>query len=169
MKINIVSLILFCSFAATQALAQPPDGTGEHTFDGTSLIIAYPAGIVSIQGVHLSCTASLLSADDSFRQPCAASHAQAFYSTGNIPSRQGLSHDDEISINDITSVRFDASLVQPRTLFDHPASRIMLHIGKDYLHRITDFDPYHQHSDYRRFSPRNTSDFQYLIGRFRSD
>ena len=169
MKNKLFSLILTCSFVATASLAQPVDGTDEQAFDGTSLTIAYPTGVVSIQGVHLSCAASFLSANDSFRQPCTASHSQAIYSAGNIPSDQGLSHGEEIRIHDITPVRFDASLVQPRALFDHPGSRIMLHIGKSYLHRITDFDPYHQHSDYRRFSPRNTSDFQYLIGRFRTD
>ena len=169
MKNYIYLIILFFSFAATPVAGQPADPSEEPFFDGTSLTIAYPTGIISIQGMHLSCAASFLSTNNSFPQPCNVFYALASQSAGRIPSGQGLLHGDETGIHDITSIRFDATLVQPRTLFDHPGSRFMLHIGKSYLHRITDFDPFYQHSDYRRFSPRNTSDFEFLIGRFRTD
>ena len=169
MKNYIYLIILFFTFAATPVVGQPVDRSEEPSFEGTSLTIAYPTGIVSIQGIHLSCAASFLSTNYSFPQPCTVFDTQALHSAGKMPSGQGFSHGDVTRIHDITSIRLDASLVQSGTLFDHPGSRIMLHIGKGYLHRITDFDPYYQHSDYRRFTPRNTSEFEFLIGRFRTD
>ena len=167
MKYKILLLILSCSFAASSGLAQPDGTYQEQLYDSTSWNIVYPTGIVTEHSLRLPYVASIPSVNYAFRQPRSPFAADVLYRNRNIPSRPGLSYGDKDGFYEITFVPFDVSVVQPATLFDHPGSRVVLHLGQSYLHRITDFDPFQRHLDYRGFSPRNISEFENQIDRFR--
>jgi len=171
MKNKILSLFLFCNFIASTSFAQSVDGPEKQDVSfGSSLTVSYPTGITSVQGINLSCAGLYLSDMHSFRNPCFANRSRTFYSSDNgILANPDFSSGTANRFLVVTPDRFNVPVYQPRTLFDHPGSQIILHIGKDFLHRAVDFNPFYQHSDYRRFAPRTASEFEYLIGRFRSD